>query len=894
MVISVSNWKRLSPLLDAALDVPASGRDAWLAALPAEHADLRPALAELLAARRAIETGDFLERLPAFSAAPAGVGLQPGTTIGPYTLLRELGTGGSASVWLAERLDGSIQRKVALKLPHPGLVDRGLEQRIARETAILARLEHPNIARLYDAGVDDGGRPWLALEYVDGVPPDQYCRAHDLDLRARLALFLSILRAVAFAHAHLIVHRDLKPNNILVSPGGEVRLLDFGIARLLQPDISPRTTVTLVGAAALTPAYAAPEQFTAQPITVATDVYSLGVILFELLTARGPYAPRGLSLGAYEHEVRHVDPPLMSRAASPSAAAALRGDLDAIVAKALEKAPADRYASVEAFAQDIERHLAAEPVAAQPRSFAYVGRKFLRRNALPLGVTALVVVLLASALGVAASQWLTAENQRAIAVDRLANSDAAVDFTTTVLIEGMQPGESLTFEQLVARTEVIARQAGRDDLRTRIFATDFLSSWYGANGLTRNAEAILTQTLDSLDSEPPELGAALRCKRALLWSRMGRRQQALETLETELAANYPDDAVASKCLMARASYALSGGDGNEALQFAGEGLRRFELAGVDTVYGRSDILVLIGAAHGLRDDFAAAHDKYREALRILAKAGRERGRAAANVHDDWSTVWMNQGNPLRALEETDLGWAIAREQSPGAQLADSRIYRRGRILVQLARYDEATAEFARARTLAVERGNLLTLIGVTIGEADVAVLQGRLNAAAVQLEDAALQIRRTDLPVDHVLVSRHLVSRAALLAARGESAEARRLLTQAVDHYRAQDCCRANQAGALAQRGELALLDEDAGAAAVDAARARELAPAITEESFSRFTGRAWYLTGRVHEARREWSAAREAFATAAVQLAGALGDSHPDTLLARQGSDRVRVGKNR
>jgi serine/threonine-protein kinase len=895
MPITVTNWKRLSPLLDVALDLPPAERDAWLASLPPEHVDLRSALAELLDARRAVETDDFLNRLPAFSGLPASLFLGPGSTVGPYRLLRELGAGGTASVWLAERVDGSIQRQVALKLPHVARVV-GLEQRIARETQILARLEHPNIARLYDAGVDDGGRPWLALEYVDGLPPDQYCRTGRLGLEAKLALFLDILRAVAFAHAHLIVHRDLKPNNILVAPGGHVRLLDFGIARLLQPDppaparavsaVAPQPT--LVGAAALTPAYAAPEQFAGQPITVATDVYSLGVILFEMITGVSPYSPKGHSLGAYEHEVLQVDAPLMSRVARPAEAPALRGDLDAIVAKALEKSPADRYASVEAFARDIERHLAAEPVAAQPRSFGYLARKFVRRNAVALGIGALVACVLGAALAVAANQWIAAERQRAIAVDRLADSDAAVDFTSTVLIEGMQPGESLTFEDLIARSEVIARQAGRDDLRTRIFATDFLSSWYGANGLTRNAESILTQAIDSLAGEPAQLGAALRCKRAVVWSRMGRRQDALATLGVELAANYPDDAVASKCLVARADLALSGGDGDGALRFAHDGLRRFELAGVDTVYGRSDILLLIGAAHSLRDEFPAAHAKYREALRILAGAGRERGRAAANVHDDWSAVWMNQGNPRRALEETDLGWQIAREQSPNARIADTRIYRRGRILVQLGRFDEAMDEFARARSLAVDRGNVLTLIGVDIGEADVAVAQGRLNAAAVKLDDATLEIRRTDLPADHVLVSRHLVSSAVMHGARGNAAEARRLFTDAVSNYQSKGCCRANQAWALALRGEAALLQGDVDAAAADAALARERAPPVEMESFSRFTGRAWYLTALVHEHRRQAREARDAFATAAVQFAGALGDRHHDTLLARAGMSRA------
>ena len=336
---------------------------------------------------------------------------------------------------------------MALKLPHLGLVDRGIEQRIAREREILAGLEHPHIARLYDAGVDERGRPYLALEYVDGVPPDEYCRAERLNLREKLALFLNILRAVAFAHARLIVHRDLKPNNILIAAGCDVRLLDFGIARLLQPDTSVRAQQaanhTLIGAAALTPAYAAPEQFTGQPVTVATDVYSLGVILFELLTGASPYAParplarrlrtRGAARGAAADEPR-----------GPSCRGwrDLRGDLDAIVAKALEKKPADRYASVEAFALDIERHLAAEPIAARPRSFAYVARKFLRRNAWPLvdrGVSVHGAARVRARLRrVAVARRRAAARHGGGTARRI--RAAAEQFTSTVLIEGMQPG----------------------------------------------------------------------------------------------------------------------------------------------------------------------------------------------------------------------------------------------------------------------------------------------------------------------------------------------------------------------------------------------------------------------------------------------------------------------
>jgi serine/threonine-protein kinase len=897
LTIAAADWKRLSPLLDAVLDLAPPERAAWLAALPAEHADLRASLGELLAGRAAVETDDFLNRLPEFSAVPSALTLGPESIVGPYRLLRELGIGGTSSVWLAERVDHSIQRKVALKLPHLGLVDRGIAERIARERQILAGLEHPNIARLYDAGLDERGRPYLALEYVDGVPPDEYCRSARLDICAKLALFLNILRAVAFAHARLIVHRDLKPNNILIAGVGEVRLLDFGIARLLQPDDALPTHHTMAGATALTPAYAAPEQFTGRPVTVATDVYSLGVILFEMLTGASPYSPAGQSLGAYEHEVLYVEPPLASRLAPPAEVSDLRGDLDAIVAKALEKAPGDRYASVEAFARDIEHYLAREPVSARPRSFAYVTRKFLRRNAVAVLVAFTGVLVLSVALGVAAWQWRDAERQREMAVERLANSQAAAMFTSTVLIEGMQPGESLSFEQLIARSEEIARQSGRDDLRTRIFATDFLANWYRANGLYRNAEAVLTRTLDSLPAESAALGASLRCARAELWSQLGRTEEALATITRELAANIADDAIASQCLLSRAGFALTSGDADGALDYAQRALDRFEVAGVDTIYGRSDILQYIGAAYGLRDQFGLAHAKYREALELLTAAGRARGRAAANVREDWSSVWLNAGNPKRALEETDAGWEIIREISPNAQISDRRIYRRARILGQLGRFEEALVEFEQARALAAGRGNVVSVAGALIGEADVYAQQGRLDEGSKLLDSALVSLHEANLGDNHVVTTRYLMTRAAVLAAQGRSADARNVLAQAIRSYESQGCCRAHIAMAHAMRGELALAGQDLATAAGDAALARELAPKIDEESFSRFTARAWYLTGLVYEQQRRMRAARDAFATAAVQYAGSLGDTHSDTLRARdaitRASNQLAANKN-
>lgn len=392
--VDAATWSRLSPLLDEALELAPEQRAAWLARLPAAATDLRAALQRLLdpAAPR-------LNSPPAIEA-PAH---RPGDAIGPYRLLSLLGEGGMGEVWLAERADGQLTRQVALKLPHAEVLQPGLAARMARERDILAALEHPGIARLYDAGIDAAGRPFLALEHVRGERIDVWCERHRLGVPARLQLFLQTARAVAYAHAQLIVHRDLKPSNLLVDETGQVRLLDFGIARLLGDELAAGE-LTSRGAAAMTPAFASPEQVGGLPVGTASDIYSLGVLLFELLTGTSPYRPARDTRSALEEAVVSEAPRRPSDAAAERGRrTALRGDLDAIVLHALAKVPAQRYPTVEAFIDDIERHLQHQPVRARPAGVAYVWRKFVRRHR--VGVAALAAVALAVVAGSALALW---------------------------------------------------------------------------------------------------------------------------------------------------------------------------------------------------------------------------------------------------------------------------------------------------------------------------------------------------------------------------------------------------------------------------------------------------------------------------------------------------------
>jgi tetratricopeptide (TPR) repeat protein len=410
MNFNARDWPVISALFDEALELPSAERDRWLAALPADRRVHLHTLEMLLADHAHVQTRDFLNTLPKVGAAdeaPVETTDDRGRIVGPYRLQHELGRGGMGSVWLAERTDGLLRRAVALKLPHPGLATRAFAERLARERDILASLAHPHIARLYDAGVSDDGQPYIALEYVQGLTLIEHCQTRQLDLRARIALFRQVLDAVQYAHAHLVIHRDLKPSNVLVGDDGQAHLLDFGIAKLLIDGQAEAGELTLAGHEALTPDYASPEQIVGTAVSTASDVYSLGVLLFELLAGERPYHLQRHGRETLARSLAELDVPSPSSVAHAAGdafrARALRGDLDTIVLKALKKNPAERYPTADAFDQDLRRYLDGAPVAARPDSVGYRVGKFVRRHR--FGVAAASLVVIALAAGLAGTVW---------------------------------------------------------------------------------------------------------------------------------------------------------------------------------------------------------------------------------------------------------------------------------------------------------------------------------------------------------------------------------------------------------------------------------------------------------------------------------------------------------
>jgi serine/threonine-protein kinase len=422
MSVGKETWGRLSPLLDELLDLPDDEREARLAALRAQDAKLAGAVTAMLEHLPAIERGEFM---PA-SALPKPSGLA-GQAIGPYTLVREIGHGGMGTVWLARRTDGRYEGEVAIKFLRSGLFGHGDAARFEREGSILARLSHPHIARLLDAGVmADGAQPYLILEYIDGEPIDEYCHRLALPVAARLRLMLDVLAAVAQAHNRLILHRDLKPTNILVTKAGEVKLLDFGIAKLLDDaGAGAETALTARAGNAFTPEFAAPEQLQGGDVTTATDVYALGVLMYLLLGGDHPTAaPTGAPLDRMRSVIETVPRRLSEavlRRGGPAArfspesrklAGEVKGDVETIVAKALKKAPAERYANAAALADDVGRYLANEPIAARPDTPLYRSAKFVQRHRAGVAMASVAVLALGVGAGVALWQAREAQAQR--------------------------------------------------------------------------------------------------------------------------------------------------------------------------------------------------------------------------------------------------------------------------------------------------------------------------------------------------------------------------------------------------------------------------------------------------------------------------------------------------
>jgi eukaryotic-like serine/threonine-protein kinase len=518
---AAERFRQVERLFAAALDRTPEERRALLGAAAGHDPELAGEVARYLAADG--QAGGFLEEAVAAGAAAVVDGLERdlGRRLGPYRLVRELGRGGMGAVYLAEREDREFDQQVAVKLLHRGLETAAVLARFQTERQILAHLDHPSIARLFDGGTTDDGRPYLVMELIEGRPIDQHCDAERLPLAARLRLVLEVLDAVRSAHQNLVVHRDLKPSNVLVTAEGHPKLLDFGVAKILRPGRSEGAegsegaekaadTTSLGPAAPMTLAYASPEQVQGLPVTTATDAYALGVLLYRLLTGRHPYPVAGASAREVERLVLEHRPerpslavlrppgPEAARAAgqrgglSPAALARqLRGDLDAMVLGALAKEPAARYGSVERLAEDLRRHLAGLPITFRPTPLVTRWRKLARRHPWGMAAAGLIAAL---ALSLVAALSVLAV-RRAEERDRATRVASLLVDLFEIADPGERRGSSITARELLDQgtDRVLQHLAAEPATQGTLLAT--LGRLYTQLGLYDRAVAVLTQSV---------------------------------------------------------------------------------------------------------------------------------------------------------------------------------------------------------------------------------------------------------------------------------------------------------------------------------------------------------------------------------------------------------------
>jgi eukaryotic-like serine/threonine-protein kinase len=596
-------WARLEPYLDELLTLPPIERARRLDEMAANDPGTASELRELLATSDEAARASFLGTSIglAFLAPMAA----SGDALGPWTLAEPLGEGGMGSVWRARRNDRRFEGEAAVKLLKTGLFDAAAQERFRREGAIVARLRHPGIAQLLDAGITAKGQPYLVLELVQGERIDQWCEKRSLDSRQRIELFLQALEAVAAAHGQLVIHRDLKPSNILVDATGRVKLLDFGIARLLPgqgDEAAEQTALTRAGAYALTPPYAAPEQFQGGVLGMATDVFALGVLLYELLTK---VHPSGLAASAAPLEYfRAAAEGRFKRASerAPAERRILRGDLDNILAKALAPLPAERYANVTAFADDLRRYLNDEPVVAHPGTLMFRAGKFVRRNRLAVAAVAAVMVALAAGLG--ATLWMGAEanRQRDIALgeaERARRAEAqAVTFQQETLAQAERANRSAGDARLASteaqaqKSRALAEAAHARQQADRATAVQgFLVDLFATNTLEQSdplaaqnttARELLdrgAQRIDGALASQPASRLAIVKTLAGIYGELTLNEQQLKFLhrQVELTESlYGADAIETASALADLAAAVKLSDRKTALEAALRAERIFE------------------------------------------------------------------------------------------------------------------------------------------------------------------------------------------------------------------------------------------------------------------------------------------------------------------------------
>jgi eukaryotic-like serine/threonine-protein kinase len=893
-------WRVLSPYLDQALDLKGEARAAWLGELRSRDPSLADEVQLLLEAKYAIDRDQFLEST---IVVASDLGSLAGRTLGAYTLEAPLGQGGMGSVWLARRSDGRFEGKAAVKLLNAALIGRGGEERFRREGSILARLTHPHIARLIDAGVSSAAQPYLILEHVEGERIDRHCDDRGLNIEARIRLFLDVLGAVAHAHANLIVHRDIKPPNVLVTRDGNVKLLDFGIAKLVEREgaLAEATVLTQDGGRALTPEYAAPEQVLGEPVTTATDVYSLGVLLYVLLAGQHPAGTDTRSPAKLIKAIVETQPPRMSEAitsadfrvqeertnnAAKRAAAPhklrrlLQGDLDNIVAKALKKDARERYGSVIAFADDLKRYLKREPVGARRDSLVYRLQKFVIRNRLAVVLASIALTSLVAAVVGFAWQAREAATQRDLALAQLIRAEGINEFTSFFLGEAIPGGKPVTMRELLARAEeLLAKQASDEALAVELFVS--IGDVYTVLEETDNSQRVLKR---AFEASRQLVDPATRAKAACGWARakalsgdFAGAQRLIDEALRPLSEEARFSGIVTRCLIDRGNIASISGDTVVTVKAGEQALARLAATPGGFVELRLQALQLLALGNDMEGKTGAAERHFSEATKVLQRLGRERTTTGATLLNNWGHTKISTGDIAGALLLE--GKVVDIFESTGApeSVPATAVANYGWLLNRLGRFAEARSAYERAARIARAASDIQTEGTSALGLARACRGLGELTCNQGALDKAAIALG-SSFPADHYFLA-ELAHEQAMLLAKRDPSQARTLLTAALDLHRKSSEKHVSQIDTELALSGVALASGDANAAETLAREALALAEALRgDRPFSSWVGLSQLSLSAVAEAAGDSSTARQLLGAALAQLTPTLGDNHDVT----------------
>jgi len=901
-------WKVLSPHLDAVLDLTQGERSECLSSLRKEDAALADALEALLEQHRDLSERRFLEHPE--PPRPWGKTLA-GQTVGVYTLLSEIGHGGMGSVWLAQRSDSRFRRRVAIKLLNIGFLGHNAEQRLKREGTILARLTHPNIAELLDAGVTPWGQPYLILEYVEGQHIDSYCDQKSVDVMVRLRLFLDVLSAVTQAHRNLIVHCDIKPSNVLVREDSQVKLLDFGIAKLLNGESGDRPTeLTLDDARPMTPSFAAPEQLQGEVVTTSTDVYALGVVLYLLMTGHHPVVDRTRSAAELVRAVIELDPvrpsDIVVPAGDPNIAVAraaqrattpeklrrtLRGDLDTIILKALKKDPCERYASVSAFADDVRRYLRNQPISARNDGVAYRAVKFVRRHRATALLAALVVL---ATLGGAVSTLLQAQRaraQREFALKQLARAERINSLNELLLTDIAPLGKPLKATDLLEREEQVVEREQYDDVAAHIDLLTSIGGQYSGVEENEKARGVLEQAYQlsrGIDDRSTRAKAACELGYALLPSGELERAESLVNEGLKGLPNEPQFASNRvSCLLRGSDVAFRVGNASLFLQRARAAERVLQQMSFRSPVQELHVLTTLASAYQVSGQFRDAESAFERAAARMTELGYGETQRAVELFNDWGFALSNAGRPLDAEKAYRRTIEISRINKTEDAVQPTVFHNYSIALRELGRLAEAADYEQRAHEKAVQAANQMLVLQTSLQLARIYRDQHRFEQAGALL--AQLEpLMRQKLPATHYAFASLTSDKALLAEEQGDLATALRLANEAV----ALDelAIKAGGEGSiylptlLTRRSVVELAAGSPDRATADAQRAVALLKdSMLPGTQSSNMGRAYLALGRALKAQGRDQNALSMFRSANEELSRTLGADHPDARAARQ-----------